>query len=182
MMRADDIAYCAKVSLTRKIRRERHMALDINWSAMRKRKSSACSFAYCRASLYVYIVSSARLTLSVMLSATVILVMRRCLVSLGCYSDVLLTLSAMLPATAILMIRRCLVSLGCCSDVCNPHNTMHLHLADTCCTRLRRIGRHCSRTRIPLSQFFLRRATWHHNSLRTGNIYIYIYIYIYGAH
>ena len=75
------------------------------------KKSSACLLAYHPASLYVYIVSSA-----------------------------LLTLPERSHAIAILIIRRCLVSLCCYSDACNLHNTIHLHLVDTCRSCLRHIG------------------------------------------
>ena len=79
--------------------------------------------------------------------------------------------SASMPrATAILAIRRCLVSPGCYPDVRNSHNTKHLHLADTCRSCLRHIGRHRSLTRIPLPQPFLCRATWHHNSSRKASV------------
>ena len=111
------------------------------YEMLRHAKKNACSFAYRPASLYVHIASSA-----------------------------LLTLSAMPHATAILAIRRCLVNPGCYPDVRNSHNARHLHLADTCRSCLRHIGRHRSHTRIPLPQPFLRRATWHHNSLRKASV------------
>ena len=75
-----------------------------------------------------------------------------------------------LRAIAILIIWRCLVSLCCYSDVCNLRNTIHLHLADTCRSCLRHIGRHRSYTRIPLPQPFLCRATWHHNASRKASV------------
>ena len=79
-------------------------------------------------------------------------------------------LSAMPHATAILAIRRCLVNPGCYPDVRNSHNARHLHLADTCRSCLRHIGRHRSYTRISLPQLFLCRATWHHNSSRKASV------------
>ena len=104
-------------------------------------KKSACSLAYRSASLYVHIASSA-----------------------------LLTLPAMPRATAILAFHRFLVSPGCYPDVRNSYNRKHLHLADTCRSCLRHIGRHRSYTRIPLPQPFLCRATWHHNSSRKASV------------
>ena len=111
------------------------------YEMLRHAKKIACSLACCPASLCVHIASSA-----------------------------LLTPPAMSRATAILAIRRCLVSPGCYPDVRNSHNTKHLHLADTCRSCLRHIGRHRSYTRISLPQLFLCRATWHHNSSRKASV------------
>ena len=49
-------------------------------------------------------------------------------------------------------------------------SSTHLHLADTCRSCLRHIGRHRSYTRIPLPQPFLCRATWHHNASRKASV------------